>query len=130
MKRLELSEPVPYAGAEGGQLTELVFHAPRGKTLRRIKSTDDAGAQAMVLIFDLTGVPIAILDLLSLDDAILASAIAGELLEKKFAAAAKRGAELGIQVQSASDEGIEPGEIPDSSTLEEVEPATKLQLRD
>lgn len=113
VKTLELVEAIPYGGAEGGMLKELIFYKPRGKTMRRIRQSDDPGDQAMLIVHDLTEVPIAVLDLLDFEDALVASAIAGDLMEKRYAAASKRAKALGV---SLPDIEPEVGNLADAAT--------------
>lgn len=124
VKTLVLEESVPYGGAEDGQLKELVFFKPRGKTMRRMQSAKDPGDQSMLCVYDLTEVPIAVLDLLDLSDSLLASAIGGELVEAKYQRALERGKELGIKIPELPTD--EPGNISDSTTpASELEAMTK-----
>lgn len=131
VKRFPLVESIPYGAAEGGQLEELIFYKPRGKTLRRISQTKESGDQAMVIVHDLTEIPIEVLDCIDLEDAILASAIAGDLVEKKFDAAARRGREIGVQLPTAEEAGLSKGNLADATTspeeLEEIADPENLE---
>ncbi|MEE8218968.1 MAG: hypothetical protein V3S03_08385 [Vicinamibacteria bacterium] len=94
-----------------------------------LRDEEDTGAQALGLVGDLCGIPDEIVDTLSLADAFLAVSIAGDLIEKQYAAARLRAKELGIDIgpapiviEALEDEDAE-GAPPKSPPIES-EPGT------
>lgn len=79
-RKLKLSEPIHFAGAE---LTSLAFYRPKFKTLRAIADAETEGDQLGVALEELTEIPLEVLDTLDAADALAALAIVDELIEKK-----------------------------------------------
>ena len=106
IETLALLEPVPYGGAEGGELAELVFYKPRGDVWEHLEEMGMTGANrtsSLHLVAALTGVPVEIIRTFCLEDTYLASLLSQQIVTRKIEAATARAKELGIELPQAEE---------------------------
>lgn len=125
IKTYTLLEPLEDHG-----LTEIRWQKPIGATMRRLGITEVPGDQSVLLTNEMTDLPIAVLDQLDYEDAVLVSQITMDIIRKKSEAAKNRAKELGLPWQAPifqETEARTPEEIEDSSPEEVAELVTSAE---
>ena len=100
--------------AFGEEMRELAFYEPKAKLPREIEANDQMGEQSLAIVSSLTGIPVPILDTLSLEDGIVAIGVGANIVKKNSEPAESRLRALGIY-DDPEESKAEANELEDGS---------------